>query len=384
MRVCFISHSAGRYGAELALLELLEGLTERGIACKILVPEKGPLLVELDRLGIEWRLMKFPPWRPRRRKVQNRVFRTITAMICAFRMARAIREWECDIVYTNTVVVVAGAFAALLARRPHVWHLHEFSYVDPNDRFDLGKGLVTWLIDHLSTVVIANSYALKQEYAKYLDTQKFRVIYQAVTLKEFVASPPVSIANITAFKCILIGSLQAVKAQDEAILALAEARRQGVPAVLLLVGDGDQAFRLKLQELAERCGVAQQVVFHGYAENPSPLVIIADAVLVCSRLESFGRVTVEAMLAGKAVIGAAGGGTTELIRDGYTGLLYPPGNYLELAAKIRYLHENVEERLRLGLAACNWARNRFPREKYAKEVISVLKEVIGDERRQSG
>jgi glycosyltransferase involved in cell wall biosynthesis len=90
------------------------------------------------------------------------------------------------------------------------------------------------------------------------------------------------------------------------------------------------------------------------------------------------------MLAGKAVIGAAGGGTRELIRDGYTGLLYPPGNYLELAAKIRYLHENVEERLRLGLAARNWARNRFPREKYAKEVISVFKEVIGDERRQSG
>jgi glycosyltransferase involved in cell wall biosynthesis len=287
-----------------------------------------------------------------------------------------IRKWECDIVYTNTVVVVAGAFAAFLARKPHVWHLHEFSYVDPNDEFDLERGLVTWLIDHLSTVVIVNSYALGQEYTKYFDIRKIRVIYQSVTLKEFAISPPVSIAEITAFKCIIIGSLQAVKAQDEAILALAEARRQGVPAVLLLVGDGDQVFRLKLQELAERCGVAQHVVFHGYAENPSPLIGIADAVLVCSRLESFGRVTVEAMLAGKAVIGAAGGGTRELICDGKTGLLYPPGNYLELAVRIRYLHENEEKRLKLGIAARNWAINRFPREKYAKEVISVLEEAI--------
>ena len=40
MRVCFISHSAGRYGAELALLELLQGLVKLGVRC-------------------EWHLLKF-------------------------------------------------------------------------------------------------------------------------------------------------------------------------------------------------------------------------------------------------------------------------------------------------------------------------------------
>jgi glycosyltransferase involved in cell wall biosynthesis len=380
MRVCFISHSAGRYGAELALLELLEGLVKYGIDCKILVPERGPLLAELDRLQIEWRLVEFPPWRPRRRKIRNRIFRTIKALAYAFPMARAIREWRCDVVYSNTVAIVAGAFAAFLAQRPHVWHFHEFGYVDPNERFDLGRGLVTRFIDHLSSVIIANSYTLKQEYAKYVDIRKFRVIYQAVTLKEFTDSPPTSIAAITAFKCIIIGSLQAVKAQDEAILALAEVRRQGVPAILLLIGDGDPAFRLMLARLAERCGVAQQIIFHGYAENPSPLINDADVVLVCSRFESFGRVTVEAMLAGKAVIGAAAGGTTELIRDGCTGLLYPAGNYLELAAKMRYLYENAEQKLKLGVAARNWAKDRFRREKYAMEVINVLEEAVEGEK----
>ena len=55
MRVCFVSHSAGNYGAEFALLELLSGLTELGVDCKVLVPERGPLLVALDQLHIEWR-----------------------------------------------------------------------------------------------------------------------------------------------------------------------------------------------------------------------------------------------------------------------------------------------------------------------------------------
>lgn len=293
-------------------------------------------------------------------------------------MARAILEWKCDVVYTNTIVIVAGAFAALLARKPHVWHLHELGYVDPKEQFDLGRRVVTWLIDHLSTAVVANSCTLKQEYAKYVGTQKFRVIYQAVTLKEFTNSPPPSMAEITAFRCIIVGSLQEAKAQDEAILALAEARRQGVPATLLVIGEGDQSFRLMLEGLAERCGVEQQVIFHGYVTNPMPLISTADVVLICSRSESFGRVTVEAMLAGKAVIGAAGGGTMEFIRDGSTGLLYSPGNYLELAARIRYLYENAEQKLRLGATARNWAKDRFHRKRYAGEVIKLLEEVVGE------
>ena len=82
------------------------------------------------------------------------------------------------------------------------------------------------------------------------------------------------------------------------------------------------------------------------------------------------------MLAGKAVIGAAGGGTTELIRDGCTGLLYPAGNYLELAAKMRYLYENVEQKLKLGVAARNWASDRFRREKYARERYSLRRKAV--------
>ena len=55
---------------------------------------------------------------------------------------------------------------------------------------------------------------------------------------------------------------------------------------------------------------------------------IADVILVCSQWEAFGRITVEAMLTGKAVIASANGGTTELIKDGENGLLYTYGNYI--------------------------------------------------------
>lgn len=70
---------------------------------------------------------------------------------------------------------------------------------------------------------------------------------------------------------------------------------------------------------------------------------MADVVLICSHWEPFGRVTVEAMLAGKPVI-AISGATVELIHDGVTGLLYDPGNYSVLANKMRYFCMRILEK----------------------------------------
>jgi glycosyltransferase involved in cell wall biosynthesis len=103
----------------------------------------------------------------------------------------------------------------------------------------------------------------------------------------------------------------------------------------------------------------------------------ADVVLMCSRWEAFGRATVEAMLAGKPVIGTANsGGTAELIQDGITGLLYKAGDHDELANKIQFLYENPQEKLKLGAAARLWATGRFTQERYAKETFTLLSEVL--------
>src|SRR5687768_7432894 len=142
MRVCFVSHSARRYGAELALLELLQGLSGLGVECLVLVPRQGPLLAELDRLDIEWRILKYPWWwRSRRQSLSHRMLRALLGLVSAVRMAVLLMRWRCDVVYTNTVAVSTGAFGAWLARKPHVWHLHESACRDPAMKFDLGNRL---------------------------------------------------------------------------------------------------------------------------------------------------------------------------------------------------------------------------------------------------
>ncbi|MBA2658814.1 MAG: glycosyltransferase family 4 protein [Nitrosospira sp.] len=376
MRICFIAHSAEMYGAELALLELLQGLVNEGSSCMVLVPENGPFLAEIDRMRVEWQIINYPTWRPRRRKIINRFIRTLKASLAAIPMAQAITRWQPDVVYTNTVVIGVGAVAAWLARCPHVWHLHEFGHINPEELFDLGNHRTARLIDSLSAGIIANSRAVKNEYARYINPQKLHVIYQSVTLNEeskYAAEP---IERKQVFRCVMVGSLQPLKGQQEAIAALAELARRGFDAELMIVGAGSSGFRQVLENDIKRYGLEQHVVFHGYVENPMSLIHAADVVLMCSRFESFGRVTVEAMLAGKPVIGAASGGTAELIQAGKTGLLYESGNYNDLAGKIQYLFENPEKKIKLGADARAWATGRFTQKRYARDVLDLLDGVL--------
>ncbi|KIO48176.1 glycosyltransferase family 4 protein [Nitrosospira sp. NpAV] len=376
MRVCFISHSAKRYGAELALLELLRGLVELGVDCKVLVPERGPFLTALDQLHIEWTIIGYPRWTSgaRRQNIFHRIKRMFGTLFWIIPIARAIAKWRCDVIYTNTVIVGAGALAAWLVHRPHIWHLHESGYCR-EQLFDLGE-YAPRLIDHLSASIIVISHAVQDEYINYVCPRKLRVIYQSVTLPEINESLPGRVENGRRFRCAIVGSLQAQKGQDEAIAALAELVHRGVDAELLIVGTGDKRFRSSLVHQVKYLGLEERVIFHGYAENPLPLIHATDVILICSRFEAFGRVTVEAMLAGKPIIGTSSGGTIELIENGKTGLLYQPGNHNELADKIQYLYENPRESTELGTAALIWAEGRFSRKRYAKEVLDLLNEVV--------
>lgn len=376
MRICFISHSAKRYGAELALLELLRGLVELGVDCKVLVPERGPFLTELDQLHIEWRVIGYPRWAsgPRRRSLFRRITRMLGTLFWTIPIARMIVKWRCDIIYTNTAIIGAGALAAWLVRRPHIWHLHESGYCRER-LFDLGE-YAPYLIDHLSASIIVISHAVKDEYISYARPWKLRVIYQSVTLPEINEGLSNRVRNGRRFRCAIVGSLQASKGQDEAIAALAELVRRRVDAELLIVGSGDNHFRNSLVQQVKHLSLEERVIFHDYAENPLPLIHAADVILMCSRFEAFGRVTVETMLSGKPIIGTSSGGTRELIENEETGLLYKPGNYSELADKIQYLYENPKESAKLGAAALIWAEDRFSRERYAKEVFNLLNEVV--------
>lgn len=375
MKVCFISHSSGRGGAERALLELVDALKERGVECYITLPRHGPLINELKNREVAYCIFPYRWWMGKNSPIWERIGRTILNLVMIIPVARKIKRWGCNIVCTNTITVCVGAFAARLLGLPHVWYIHEFGYEDHGLVFDLGSKFSLWLMNRLSTICIANSYAVAKKYRQYIDPSKVKVIYQSVSVPQNVPAEKVAFSPNAEIRCVIVGALQEGKRQEDAIRAIDKLVHMGIKVELCIIGDGDPKYRKYLHELVLKNKLDEYVKFVGYVENPFSFMKSADVVLLCSRYEAFGRVTIEAMKLGKPVIGARSGGTTELIRDGFNGLLYTPGDYEQLAEKIKYLYEHPDVARRMGENGLQWATERFNQTRYGEEMMAILEQL---------
>jgi glycosyltransferase involved in cell wall biosynthesis len=177
------------------------------------------------------------------------------------------------------------------------------------------------------------------------------------------------------FRCVIVGGLVPTKGQEDAVRALGLLHQEGLDAELVVIGDGDQTYKSRLSSIAASNGMLEKVRFVGMVDNAIPWMKNSDVALVCSTQETFGRVTIEAMLAGVPVIGARAGATTELIRHGEDGLLYEPGNSSDLAKQIKTLFDSPALAQRLRRCAESHARDSFTETRYSMELLALLTRV---------
>jgi glycosyltransferase involved in cell wall biosynthesis len=116
---------------------------------------------------------------------------------------------------------------------------------------------------------------------------------------------------------------------------------------LVVIGNGPAEDTLKGQ--AARAGT--NIHFPGFQDDVHAWLAMADIVAMPSRRESFGRVTLEAMAAGRPIVATRTGGIPEGIVDGESGLLVPPDDARALAGALRALATEPDRAERLGAAA---------------------------------
>lgn len=185
---------------------------------------------------------------------------------------------------------------------------------------------------------IVHSSFLEREVAAHLDVQLHRVtlgvdeaLFHGRSRAEQWQEP---------LTLLTVGRLADVKGHDVAIRAFAELVGQGdlSRGRLVIVGDGPE--RQALKRLAKYLCVENRVAFMGALRQSQVAQAMADAdfLLVPSLSlggwqESFGRVAIEGLASGLAVIGTRTGGLPETIGTG--GWIVEPGDHFELAEMIR-------------------------------------------------
>ncbi|HSH47583.1 MAG TPA: glycosyltransferase family 4 protein [Halomonas sp.] len=181
----------------------------------------------------------------------------------------------------------------------------------------------------------------------------------------------------------LPGRLTPGKGQETWLEALAELKRswperrwRGLLIGGLTAEEGsDEEYVARLRVRVEALGLAERVVFTGFRADLPRLFEALEIVCVPSRNEAFGLTVIEAMAAGKAVVGSSSGAIPELL-DSTTGRLAASDDPRAWAEAIAELVADAALRSRLGSAARERVEQGFT---LAAHVACLTEEYLAEE-----
>jgi len=177
-----------------------------------------------------------------------------------------------------------------------------------------------------------------------------------------------------------VGRLVAWKGQEVFLraLALLAPQRPHLRGVIVGAPEGNtQDYARHLHELAAELGIAERLVWTGYREDVPRLLRALDVLVHASTApEPFGRVLIEAMAAGVAVIGTRAGAVPEIIADGVNGLTVPPSDAGAMADAILRVLDHPDEAAAWRRAARTTVEQRFTLDAYVRSVKRVYEELL--------
>jgi len=314
----------------------------------------------------------------------------IPFLICSvWRLLELIRRFDIDWVHTNSLVIIDGALAARLSGIPHVWHAREVFTEESPYHFlfgHLGHRIALSLIDYLSDRIIAISSAVGHSLSHTNRLFRSIVVYNAVEVS--VADTSGARERIRKLLSIptgvyLVGEvarLAPIKGYDDYVRAAAQVHQAMPNTRFVAVGDAlSEAYQQSISELIARLGMERDISLLGFRHDVADIMGALDLLVLPSHYEPFGRVLVEAMAAGKPVIGTNVGGIPEIIENGTNGLLVAPGSPDALAGAIIKILQNPDMARRMGAAGRELAKARFGPERYVAQIQGVYEGLIEKE-----
>jgi glycosyltransferase involved in cell wall biosynthesis len=282
-----------------------------------------------------------------------------------FALRGLFRRERPAIVHTHTSKAgILGRWAAWLAGVPvivHTPHGHVFwGY------FGAAKTRLFILLERLSALITDRLIMLTDQERR--DHMRFRIateetfttIHSGVDLEQFAASPgerdrvreSLGIPD-GAFVVGAVGRLTAVKGHRVLLDAAKEVIARRGEAVFVFLGAGELLEDLKRQ--AAQLGIAGSVRFAGWQPGAARIMGAFDLFAFPSLNEGMGKALVEAMVLEKPVVASRIGGITDLVDDGISGFLVPPGDAQALADRILHILESPETGHRMAKRASETA-----------------------------
>ncbi len=379
-RVLFLDHVGVLGGAELSLLDIAEAWRNHST---VLLLADGPFRVRLLEAGVDVEVLPTSNHMLKiRRESKLPSPRGVSAVMAAvWSVARRAREH--DVLYANSQkAFVIAALAGVISVRPVIWHLRDILSQVHFSAANISFAVA--LANRIAKRVVANSRVTAATFvASGGKASRVRVVHNGVdhlpfdrVTAEHTRELRDELRLADSFVVGVFGRLHSWKGQHVAIEAMSLVARMH----LIIVGEalfGEQTYKEGLRQQVQTLGLEDRVHFLGFRRDVPALMRAVDVIAHTSVApEPFGRVVVEGMLSGRAVVAAEDGGVLEILQPGVTGMLVPPGDAAALAQALTDLASDPDLRRALGRAGRDHARRAFSKQAMLAGVAAQIDEVL--------
>jgi glycosyltransferase involved in cell wall biosynthesis len=366
--ILFVVTLAEVGGAQSYVRDLVSAAAGEGFDVAVAAHGDGPLKTAAAQLDVPF----FPLTRVRRR------LSPIHDPLGIVELTRLFRRLRPDLVHLNSSKAgVLGRIAAVLARVPvriftaHGWAFKATSGVDSHLYL-----LADRAVEPLTSMVICVSENERRAglSAGVCTEERSIVIRNAV---EIAATPSPARSGDRQVQIVSVGRLAAPK--DFSTLIAAVARLPEGRAHLRIFGDGP--LRSELEAERRALAVDAVVEFAGEVPDVRPYLEDGDVFVLASLSEGMPVSVLEAMAAGLPVVASAVPGLEEVVVDGQTGFLTPPGDAAALAARLGQLIDDPSLRTALGEAGRARAEEHFSLPAWRDAHFSLYRSLLAARRR---
>ena len=369
-------------GIEHFLADLLPALPAHGVTAAALVHDEQP------RRGGQWPAPDavIPIYRA---PCHGRLLYAPISPTFPFWLYRAIRAFQPDLLHLHLPNTSAFWALAIPAARRLPWVVHWHADVVAS-LLDRRLALAYRLYRPLEQRLLAASRAVIATSPPYLDAsaalapwrERCHLIPLGLDPRRIPDPAPAARQRAEAqwgdapLRVLAIGRLTYYKGHDILIRAAADLPDSRV----LIVGTGEQ--RARLEGLIETLKLNERVRLPGFQPEADLNALLASCDVLClpslERTEAFGLVLLEAMRFSKPVVvgDIPGSGAGWVTQQAGHGLLTPPGDPGQLAAALRELQFDSNQRQSLGQAGAMALRERFGIEPVAAAVATLYREIL--------
>ena len=367
LNVLFLSHEGDLIGGSTeSLINLINSLGSK-INPIVIIPSKGEACNRLKELGIPYKIVPFKLAITDKSGVKRlitlfpRLVRDLLINQKAISKIRSVLgNVKIDIVHSNSAVIGIGNLLSKKLSAKHVWHLREFQNLDFGLNPLLGWKYLKEKVKKSDSVI-----CISKSISKHYEMQhnpKSVIIYDAIRKEKDIA-----VIKPKEDYLLFAGKVSKSKGIEDALYAFTKVLEIHENLKFVIAGNVKDDYLSFLTDLLVKLKIKDNVKFVGFQKDVNGLMSKAICLLMCSKNEGLGRVTVEAMFNGCPVVGYANAGTEEIINHQVTGLLYKTNE--ELVNSILFNVNNKDVNSPLLLNAQKYALDNFTEEVYSKRIF---------------